>query len=111
MGGHSYALHRRASPPRGVPPAPWGQATPGFWPGMGILWCTGMAQADADAGLAQEWPRESDASAKEAQVGQPGREDPPEWEMPAGLYHVGVVARHLDKGIETKRNEFAIRTK
>ncbi len=36
---------------------------------------------------------------------------PPEWEMPAGLYHVGVVARHLDKGIETKRNEFAIRTK
>ncbi len=27
----------------------------------------------SDAGLAQEWPRESDAGPKEAQVAQPGR--------------------------------------
>ena len=80
---------------------------------MGILWCTGMAQADADidtegvtpkglkarrvqgvpeaepaqvepimstgvaqaatdTGLAQEWPRKPDASAKESHVGKPG---------------------------------------
>ena len=33
---------------------------------------TSIAQAATDAGLAQEWPRESDSSAKEAQVGLPG---------------------------------------
>ena len=54
-------------------PRGWGQGTPGFWLGpVGILWYTGVAQASADAGLAQEWPREPDVSAKEAQVGQPG---------------------------------------
>ncbi len=37
-----------------------------------MLWCTGVAQADADAGLAQDWPRETDASPKDAQVGKPG---------------------------------------
>ncbi len=31
-----------------------------------------MAQAATDTGLAQEWPREPDASAKEGQVGRPG---------------------------------------
>ncbi len=43
---------------------------------MAIIWCTGMAQGDADAGLDQEWPREPDASAKEAQVGRLGRVPP-----------------------------------
>ncbi len=37
---------------------------------------TGIGEAATDAGLAQEWPRESDASAKEAQVGGPGRVTP-----------------------------------
>ncbi len=41
---------------------------------------TGVAQAATDTGLAQEWPREPDASAKEAQVGKPGR-GPPDGEM------------------------------
>ena len=36
---------------------------------------TGIDEAATDAGLAQEWPRESDASAKDAQVGQPGGEE------------------------------------
>ncbi len=33
---------------------------------------TGIDEAATDTGLALEWPRESDASVKEAQVGQPG---------------------------------------
>jgi len=37
---------------------------------------TGIDEAATDTGLAQEWPREPDASAKEAQVGQPGRVRP-----------------------------------
>ena len=41
---------------------------------------TGTGEAATDTGLAQEWPRESDASAKEAQVSQPGGV-PPEGEM------------------------------
>ncbi len=47
--------------------------TPGFWLGsVGIVWRTGVVQGDADAGLAQNWPREPDANAKEAQVGKSG---------------------------------------
>jgi len=43
----------------------WGQVTPGLWLGLaGVGWCRGIAQGDADTGLAQEWPREPDASAK-----------------------------------------------
>ena len=43
---------------------------------------TGVAQAATDTGLAQEWPREPDASAKEAQISKPGalachKGDPP----------------------------------
>ena len=54
-------------------PPGWGQGGPGFWQRpAGILWCTGVAQAATDTGLAQEWPRETDASAKENQVGMPG---------------------------------------
>ena len=33
---------------------------------------TSIDEAATDTGLAQEWPRESDASAKESHVGQPG---------------------------------------
>ena len=40
---------------------------------VGILWCTGVAQVGADAGLAQKWPRQSDAGSTESQVGKPGR--------------------------------------
>ena len=61
---------------REVPEAEQAQIEPAMW--------TGIAQAATDAGLAQEWPRESDASAKEAQVGQPGRETPRNGKCPPG---------------------------
>ncbi len=35
------------------------------------MW-TGIGEAATDTGLAQEWPREPDASVKESQVGRPG---------------------------------------
>ncbi len=54
---------------QGVPEAEPAQVEP--------IMSTGVAQAATDAGLAQEWPREPDASAKEAQVGKPGRGLPP----------------------------------
>ena len=58
---------------KGGSPVGWGSALPGFWQGLaGILWRKAIAQADADTGLAQEWPRETDASAKEGQVGKSG---------------------------------------
>ncbi len=72
-------MHYRAVPvwPKGAAPGGGVRVAPGFWPGLvRILWRTGVVQGDADAGLAQEWPRESDASAKEAQVGGPGRVTP-----------------------------------
>ncbi len=50
---------------REVPEAEQAQIEPAMW--------TGIAQAATDAGLAQAWPRESDASPKDAQVGKPGR--------------------------------------
>ena len=57
---------------------------------MAIIWCTGMAQGDADAGLDQEWPREPDASAKEAQVGRLGRVLPEgEMALPRGSVWTG----------------------
>ncbi len=80
MGGHWYVLRRRALSDIGGVGGRWGQVTPGIWLGMGILWCTRIAQAATDAGLIPDWPREPDASPKDAQVGQPGRE-PPEGEM------------------------------
>ncbi len=72
VGGKQYGLQSGPYLAKGGVPPGWGQVTPGIWPGMGILWRTGVAQVRADAGLAQDWPREPDASAKEAQVSQPG---------------------------------------
>jgi hypothetical protein len=65
VGGEQYGLQRGpylAKGGRGGVRVP-----PGFWLGsVGILWRKGIGQADADTGLAQEWPREPDASAKDA---------------------------------------------
>ncbi len=57
---------------RGLQGARWAvQGTPGIWLGLGILWRTGVAHADADSRVG--WPHGREGGAKEAQVGRPGR--------------------------------------
>ena len=57
---------------------------------------TGIGEAATDTGLAQEWPRESDASPKDAQVGQPGRGVAPEGEMALLRGRVGTGPDQID---------------
>ena len=61
-----------AATDQGVPEVQSAQVEP--------IMSTGIGEAATDTGLAQEWPREPDASVKEAQVGKPGRGDTPEGE-------------------------------